>query len=117
MFLFINKNRQSQKEMESYLQSFKIRFYELLYTHIKKSPLSQHLTECNRELLKKLIVDNGGCFQPLSLSDFCRLKLVNTTRYPFSNNNNHQLSLPLRIKKFLNYEDEIIEHFLYFLLL
>jgi hypothetical protein len=36
MFLFINKNRQSQKEMESYLQSFKIRFYELLYTHIKK---------------------------------------------------------------------------------
>ena len=105
-----SKVNMDPKEEETCLQPFKASFYQQLYTHIKKSPVSGHLTRDNRDLLTRLMIENRASFQPLSLMDLCRLKVICSQQRVIN-------FLPNKMKRFLNYEEEIVQHFYQFLLI
>lgn len=96
------------------LKAFKKHMCELLYVHVKKSPFGRYMSESNRELLEKLVVENQGRFQPLSLKELCRLQVIEPSRY--HTNAERIERLPQRLRTYLSFRDEFAEHSPFFLL-
>jgi hypothetical protein len=79
-------------------------YRSVLYYKLKKCTFQQWSDE-NRILISELITNKKKEFQPLLLSDFCRLTIRNNS----SNESIEKLDLPRKVLDFLKFKDDVEE--------